>query len=149
MADINLEKKSIRWHKEHENILIEWADKAMCYRWLHSKAHNLFSYKNAWFTIPVIVISTCTGTANFAQDRVHSDYRNYVVRYEGDVYNNIEAPLSPHNKVWINFGTSVLQEPVSCYIDSLEYNMKRNTYKVVMHIPNQDDDESSDFVIRF
>lgn len=81
--------------------------------------------------------------------QVMNDYRDYVVRYEGDVYNNIEAPLSPHNKVWINFGTSVLQEPVSCYIDSLEYNMKRNTYKVVMHIPNQDDDESSDFVIRF
>ena len=82
MDNINENQKN-KWYAEHENILIEWADKAMCYRWLHSKAHNLFSYKNAWFTIPVIVISTCTGTANFAQDRVSEDYRNYVVMIVG------------------------------------------------------------------
>jgi len=28
----------LEWTPEHECILIEWADKAMCYRWLHSKA---------------------------------------------------------------------------------------------------------------
>ena len=47
------------------------------------KSTQSILYKNAWFTIPVIVISTCTGTANFAQDRVHSDYRNYVVMAVG------------------------------------------------------------------
>jgi hypothetical protein len=31
-------------------------------------------------------------------------------------------------------------EPVSCMIDSMEYNVKANTVKVVMHVPNQDDD---------
>jgi hypothetical protein len=67
----------IEWTKEHENILIEWADKAMCYRWLHSKSNTLFSSLNAWYTIPVIVISTLTGTANFAQDRVPLEYQNY------------------------------------------------------------------------
>ena len=30
----------VEWTREHEVILIEWADKSMCYRWLHSKAHN-------------------------------------------------------------------------------------------------------------
>ena len=28
--------------EEHEKILIEWADKAMCYSWLHSKSYNLY-----------------------------------------------------------------------------------------------------------
>lgn len=31
-------------------------------------------------------------------------------------------------------------EPVSCMIDSMEYNVKANTVSVVMHVPNQDDD---------
>jgi hypothetical protein len=63
------------WTKEHEKILVEWADKAMCYRWLHSKAHAMYNTQNAWYTIPVIVISTLTGTANFAQERVPADYQ--------------------------------------------------------------------------
>ena len=57
------------WTEHHENILIEWADKATCYRWLHAKSHIDYSKANTWFTIPVIVMSTLTGTANFAQDR--------------------------------------------------------------------------------
>jgi hypothetical protein len=67
----------IEWTPEHEQILIEWADKAMCYRWLHAKANAMFSSLNAWYTIPVIVISTLTGTANFAQERVPFAYQGY------------------------------------------------------------------------
>lgn len=81
--------------------------------------------------------------------QVINDYRDYVLRYEGDFYNNNLLPLGLHNKIWVNFGSSVLQEPVSCYIDSMTYNVKKNTYSVVMHVPNQDDDLSSTFVIKF
>ena len=56
------------WEKEHDNILVDWADKAMCYRWLHNRENAHYSRKNMWFTIPVIIISTVTGTANFAQE---------------------------------------------------------------------------------
>lgn len=71
------------WTNEHEKILIEWGDKAMCYRWLHSRANMMFSTLNAWYTIPVIVISTLTGTANFAQERVPIEYQNYFVMIVG------------------------------------------------------------------
>lgn len=67
----------VDWTPDHERILIEWADKAMCYRWLHSKAHQSFAKANAWFTIPVIIMSTTTGTANFAQERLPQDMRGY------------------------------------------------------------------------
>lgn len=73
----------VEWTPEHEQILIEWADKAMCYRWLHSKANSMFSSLNAWYTIPVIVISTLTGTANFAQERVPLEYQNFFVMIVG------------------------------------------------------------------
>jgi len=56
------------WCTEHDQILVDWADKAMCYRWLHNRENEHFSVRNMWFTIPVIIISTVTGTANFAQE---------------------------------------------------------------------------------
>ena len=78
-----ISKNDVEWTTEHEQILIEWADKAMCYRWLHSKSNGLYSSLNAWYTIPVIVISTLTGTANFAQNRVPEDYQNYFAMVVG------------------------------------------------------------------
>lgn len=75
--------KEVAWTIEHEDILIEWADKAMCYRWLHSRSNSLYSNLNAWYTIPVIVISTLTGTANFAQERVPLNYQSYFVMLVG------------------------------------------------------------------
>lgn len=76
-------KTSVEWSPEHETILVEWADKAMCYRWLHSKANVMFSRLNAWYTIPVIIISTLTGTANFAQERVPFEYQSFFVMMVG------------------------------------------------------------------
>jgi len=81
LATIN--KNDVEWTTEHEQILIEWADKAMCYRWLHSKSNALYASLNAWYTIPVIVISTLTGTANFAQTRVPEEYQNYFAMVVG------------------------------------------------------------------
>jgi hypothetical protein len=84
LAEVALDfKEDFEWTTEHEDILIEWADKAMCYRWLHSRANALYSSRNAWYTIPVIVISTLTGTANFAQERVPIEYQNYFVMLVG------------------------------------------------------------------
>ncbi len=81
--DINFNNNIIEWTPEHELILIEWADKAMCYRWLHGKSNAMFSSLNAWYTIPVIIISTLTGTANFAQERVPIQYQNFFVMVVG------------------------------------------------------------------
>lgn len=70
-------QKPIVWTKDHEKILVDWGDKAMCYRWLHAKSHNRLNKINTYFTIPVIIMSTLTGTANFAADRVPENYRGY------------------------------------------------------------------------
>jgi hypothetical protein len=83
LSVINMADEKIEWTIEHEKILTEWGDKAMCYKWLHSKANNMYSNLNAWYTIPVIIISTLTGTANFAQERVPVAYQNYFVMIVG------------------------------------------------------------------
>lgn len=75
----------IEWDDHHEKILIDWADKAICYKWLHEKSQHEFAKKSRWFTIPVIVMSTLTGTANFAQDRIPAAYLNMATMLIGGV----------------------------------------------------------------
>lgn len=66
------------WKKEDENLLKQWSDKAQCYQWLHNKGREIYQRKNAWYSIPVIIISTLTGTANFAQDRFSDEAKPMV-----------------------------------------------------------------------
>jgi hypothetical protein len=54
------------WTREQEQLMAEWSDIAACYRWLHDRTEKLYSTKNTFITIPVIILSTLTGTANFA-----------------------------------------------------------------------------------
>lgn len=46
--------------------MADWADIAGCYKWLNERAEKIFSRSNMMITIPVIILSTLTGTANFA-----------------------------------------------------------------------------------
>ena len=67
------------WKEEEEQMLKQWADKAQCYQWMHNRSREIYQSKNAWYTIPVIIISTIAGTANFAQDRFADNIKEYVV----------------------------------------------------------------------
>ena len=73
------------WTTEHEMVLAEWGDKAMCYKWLHAKSNAKYRQLNTWYTIPVIVMSTLTGTANFAQDKIPESFRGYATMIIGGV----------------------------------------------------------------
>ena len=42
-----------------------WADIAASYRWMHDKCEKKMAKSNMWITVPVIVLSTLTGSANF------------------------------------------------------------------------------------
>lgn len=67
--------KSLTWEREEELILKEWGEKALCFKWLHTRMHKRYQKLNMRVTIPVIVLSTLTGTANFAQGRVPEGWR--------------------------------------------------------------------------
>lgn len=68
-GDKNKADKEIQiWTPEQEELLAEWSEKATCYRWLHSRSEKRYRCRNYTFTIPVIILSTLTGTANFAMD---------------------------------------------------------------------------------
>ena len=62
------ENSNQRWTKEQEELLASWSERASGYRWLHTRSEKLYRCRNYTFTIPVIILSTLTGTANFAMD---------------------------------------------------------------------------------
>jgi hypothetical protein len=68
--------KDVIWESHHDSIFVDWADKAACYKWLHNKSYLKYSSRRNMFTIPVIIMSTLTGTANFALERVPEEYQD-------------------------------------------------------------------------
>lgn len=77
---------SFPWTVEQEELLAEWSEKATCYRWLHSRSEKSYRAKNYLFTIPVIILSTLTGTANFAMDSfVPEEHKQIAMAAVGSV----------------------------------------------------------------
>ena len=75
----------VEWSPENEKILVEWCDIAKCYKWLHTRAHQNYSTKHAWFTIPAIILSTISGTASFAQGSLPVSMQTYAPMVIGSV----------------------------------------------------------------
>ena len=55
------------WHEQQMVILKEWGEKAGGYRWMHERAAARYKKMHIRFSLPVIILSTLAGTANFAQ----------------------------------------------------------------------------------
>jgi hypothetical protein len=73
-----LSKKQFNgWTKDQEKIAEDWCDIATCYRWLHDSADKIFTRLNNKMTIPVIILSTLSGTANFALQSFIGDNQEY------------------------------------------------------------------------
>ena len=70
----NINEENIeKWSDEIEELLSEWAEIGLCYSWLHSYSERKYKKKYHNISIPIIVISTLTGTANFGMDSFISD----------------------------------------------------------------------------
>lgn len=69
------EEKIEKWSDEIEDLLSEWAEIGLCYGWLHNYSERKYKRKYHRFSIPIIVLSTLTGTANFADSYVPSGFK--------------------------------------------------------------------------
>jgi hypothetical protein len=74
-------EKDYSWKNEQEQILKKWGDKSVCFKMMHERAYKKYWCLNAWFNIPVIIISTITGTGNFASGSFgpSSQYITFVI----------------------------------------------------------------------
>ena len=73
-----LEHRRDSWNEQHENILRQWGEASGCYRYMHHRAFLMYKGLSMRFTLPVIVLSTLTGTANFAQEQFPENLRGMV-----------------------------------------------------------------------
>lgn len=67
------------WNGTEESLLKKWGEQAASYRILHNRAYRKYKYLTALFTIPVIIVSTLTGTANFSQGTIIQIYPSFDV----------------------------------------------------------------------
>ena len=81
------------WNEDDDLILKEWVDKSACLIWLHQKSYKKYKSQNLRQMIPVIVISTLTGAANFAIERLSSTMQKYASLVIGG-FNIIAAMIS-------------------------------------------------------
>ena len=66
------------WHKQQELILKKWSEVGSSYRFMHDRSFMKYEKKNLRLALPVIIISTVTGTANFAQGSFPQAWSVYV-----------------------------------------------------------------------
>ena len=67
----------MKWHKQQEDILKKWGESCSCLRYLHYRTYQKFKKYSFRFTLPIIVISTITGTANFAHETFPESWASY------------------------------------------------------------------------
>ena len=79
------------WHGQQEKILKRWSEIGSSYRFMHDRAFIHYEKQNFRFALPVIVISTVTGTANFAQGAFPVSWQSYVPLFAG--FLNLSAGL--------------------------------------------------------
>ena len=68
-------KNKFTWSPQQEQILKTWGEASACYRYMHNHAFLIYKKQNMHFSLPVIILSTITGTANFAQSSLPPSVR--------------------------------------------------------------------------
>ena len=91
MSKDKKEEIELVWHDQQENILKKWGEIGSSYRFMHDRAYLKFEQQNLRFALPVIVLSTITGTANFAQASFPESWQSYVPLFAG--FLNLSAGL--------------------------------------------------------
>tara|TARA_B100000963_G_scaffold360371_1_gene390979 strand:- start:12316 stop:13434 length:1119 start_codon:yes stop_codon:yes gene_type:complete len=79
------------WHEQQEKILKRWSEIGSSYRFMHDRAYLYFEKQNFRFALPVIILSTITGTANFAQGSFPAAWAAFVPLFIG--FLNLSAGL--------------------------------------------------------
>ena len=66
------------WNARHELILKIWAEESICWNKMHTMAHTKYAFLNMKLTMPVIIMSTLTGTANFALSSFSEPWKSHI-----------------------------------------------------------------------
>jgi hypothetical protein len=74
------------WNEQTEDLVASWGDIASCYKWLHDQAYHKYNKINYRMSIPIIILSTLTGTVSVGMaSLVPADYVNLAQQAVGGV----------------------------------------------------------------
>ena len=62
------DSRVIHWNAALEQVISDLGEKAQCLSWLHSDAQSVCSTRNNYINLPVITLSTLSGTASIGSD---------------------------------------------------------------------------------
>jgi hypothetical protein len=85
MNDTNQTKDIPLWAPPQERILKKWAETASSYRFLHNTCHFSWKRWSIGFSLPVIILSTLTGAANFSMQSFPEEWRTTMPLIIGGV----------------------------------------------------------------
>ena len=120
------------WHPQQAKLLKNWAEVAGSYRWMHNQAYMAYKQKNLWYMIPLIIMSTVTGTANFAQSSFPEVIRPNVPQIIGAI-NLVSAILTT-----IYQFLKISEYMESHRISSINYGKLARTLTVELNLPVKD-----------
>ena len=125
-------KKPFEWHPQQAKLLKGWGEVASSYRWMHNQAYMIYKKKNLRFMLPLIIMSTVAGTANFAQSTFPETVRPYVPQIIGAM-NLVSAIMTT---IYQFLKISEFME--SHRISSINYGKLARTITVELNLPIKD-----------
>ena len=129
------------WHSQQEVLLKQWAEIASGYRWLYDKSYRAYKRQSLNFTIPVIIMSTLTGTANFAQESFPESWKTTVPMVIGGV--NLIAAIITTVSQFLKVNEMMEGSRVS----SMDFGKLKRKITVELNLPhNERSSEGSDFL---
>eukprot|EP01043_Picozoa_sp_COSAG02_P031590 COSAG02_NODE_2068_length_9943_cov_5.977245_15_plen_97_part_00 len=82
-----------QWSDEISALLPQWGEVSLCYSWLHNYSQRKYKRKYHHMSIPIIVLSTLTGTANFADSYVPDGFKQGFSACVGGLNIFCESPV--------------------------------------------------------
>lgn len=84
------------WKENQIQYISKIKNTALQFHIMHDKAYKKYWCLNVWFNIPIIILSTVTGSGNFASTNISKEYQTIVVCIIGllNILNGIIATIS-------------------------------------------------------
>ncbi len=73
------------WNDSEVQLLKKWGETAASYRLLHDRAYRYYEARAFRYNVPIIILSTVTGTASFSQTLFPVEYQPYVPMVIGSI----------------------------------------------------------------
>ena len=72
------------WITAEETYLKKLSEKALCYKLMHNRAYKKYYMLNIWFSLPIIILSTITGSISFISN-VSLNEKDLITYISGSV----------------------------------------------------------------